>query len=122
MPLRNCTGPVSRRDFMQIGTLALGGCTLSEILAARESNGATGHDTSVIMLYQHGGASQLETYDLKPDAPSEFRSIYSPIPTTVPGMDICELFPRQAALADKFSIVRSLHHDVSIHSDGGIVV
>ena len=107
---------------MQIGTLALGGCTLSEILAARESNGATGHDTSVIMLYQHGGASQLETYDLKPDAPSEFRSIYSPIPTTVPGMDICELFPRQAALADKFSIVRSLHHDVSIHSDGGIVV
>jgi hypothetical protein len=74
------------------------------------------------MLYQHGGASQLETYDLKPDAPTDFRSIYAPIRTAVPGMDICELFPRQALLADKFSIVRSLHHDVSIHSDGGIVV
>lgn len=118
-----CTGPVSRRGFMQLGALALGSGSLADILAARAAAGKPVHpDTSVIMLYQHGGASQLETWDLKPDAPSDYRSIYSPIATKVPGMDICELFPRQAQLADKFSLVRSLHHDVGIHSDGGIVV
>jgi hypothetical protein len=70
----------------------------------------------------HGGPSQLETYDLKPQAPVEYRSVFRPIATKVPGMDICELFPLQAALADKFSIIRSLNHDIGIHSDGGIIV
>jgi len=107
---------------MQVGSLALGGITLSEVLAARDASGNSSADTSVIMLYQHGGASQLETYDLKPDAPTETKSQFAPIATRVPGMDICELFPLQAAIAEKFSIVRSLHHDVGIHSDGGIVV
>ncbi len=113
---------ITRRGFMQIGALALGGLTLPEILQARAASGSESSDTSVIMLYQHGGASQLETYDLKPDAPSSYRSVFNQIPTNVPGMDICELFPLQAKLADRFSIVRSLHHDVGIHSDGGIVV
>jgi uncharacterized protein (DUF1501 family) len=117
-----CTGPISRRGFMQVGALSLGGLTLSDVLAAQEASGTLGKDTSVIMLYQHGGASQLETYDLKPEAPSSYRSIYQPIHTNVPGMEICEHFPRQAKLADKFSLVRSLHHDVGIHSDGGIIV
>jgi hypothetical protein len=107
---------------MQIGALALGGSTLSEVLAARAAAGQSGRDTSVIMLYQHGGASQLETYDLKPEAPTAYRSIYHPIATNVPGIEICEHFPLSAKLADKFSLVRSLHHDVGIHSDGGIVV
>lgn len=112
---------ISRRGLMQIGTLAMGGLTLPEVLAAREASGASESDTSVIMLYQHGGASQLETYDLKPDAPTSYRSVFNPVPTNVPGLDICELFPLQAAMADRFSLVRSLHHDVGIHSDGGIV-
>lgn len=112
---------LSRRGFMQIGAMGLGGLTLPEILAAKETSGSHRSDTSVIMLYQHGGASQLETYDLKPDAPTAYRSVFHPIATTVPGMEICELFPLQARLAERFSIVRSLHHDVSIHSDGGIV-
>ena len=112
---------ISRRGFMQIGALALGGVTLSDVIAARSASGATS-DTSVIMLYQHGGASQLETYDLKPDAPTSTKSQFRPIATNVPGLDICEHFPLQAKIADKFSIVRSLHHDVGIHSDGGIVV
>jgi len=107
---------------MQVGALALGGLTLSEVLAAKAASGQLGKDTSVIMLYQHGGASQLETYDLKPDAPSSYRSIYKPIATNVPGMEICEKFPLQAKLADKFSLIRSLHHNSSSHSDGGIVV
>jgi len=106
---------------MQVGALALGGVTLSDVLAARAAAGTKSADTSVIMLYQHGGASQLETYDLKPEAPSDYRSIYRPIDTNVPGMSICELFPLQAKMADRFSLIRSLHHEVGIHSDGGIV-
>jgi hypothetical protein len=118
-----CHGPISRRGFMQIGAMGLGGGTLADVLAARVAAGQpAAPDTSVIMLYQHGGASQLETYDLKPDAPSDYRSIFAPISSNVPGMDFCELFPLQAKLADKFSLVRSLHHDVGIHSDGGIIV
>lgn len=117
-----CSGPISRRGFMQIGALALGGLSLQDVLSARAAAGTQGSQTSVIMLYQHGGPSQLETYDLKPQAPTEYRSVFNPIATNVPGMEICELFPRQARLADKFSLVRSLHHEVGIHSDGGIVV
>jgi hypothetical protein len=117
-----CHGPVKRRDFLAIGSLAIGGLAFSDVLAGRAAAGATATDTSVILLYLHGGPSQLETYDLKPDAPIEYRGVFRPIATNVPGMEICELFPRQARLADKFSLVRSLNHDVGIHSDGGIVV
>ena len=121
-PPTACTGPVSRRAFLTAGTLAIGGLSLPELLAAKERAGEGKKDTAVILLYLAGGPSQLETYDLKPDAPVEFRSVFRPIPTNVPGMEICELFPRQAKIADKFSLVRSLNHDVGIHSDGGIVV
>lgn len=117
-----CSGQVSRRQFMQIGGLALGGLSLSDVIQARESAGTSGKKTSVIFLFLHGGASQLETYDLKPEAPTAYRSVFDPIATNVPGMDICEHFPLQAKLADKFSLIRSLNHDVNIHSDGGITV
>ncbi len=120
--IHRCAGPVNRRNFLQVGALALGGCSLASLLEQRAAAGGAGTDTSVIMLYQHGGASQLETYDLKPAAPTAYRSVFSPIATNVPGMNICEHFPLQAKLADKFSLVRSLHHDVGIHSDGGIIV
>ncbi len=117
-----CHGPLPRRDFLRLGGLALGGATLPQILAGRALAGNSNQQTSVILLYLHGGPSQLETYDLKPNAPSSYASLYRPISTVVPGMEICELFPRQAAIADKFSLIRSLHHDVGIHSDGGIIV
>src|SRR5213076_3381639 len=58
-------------------------------------------------------------YDLKPDAPAEYRGIWKPIPTRVPGFDISELFPKQAKVTDKFSLVRSLHHDTGDHFAGG---
>jgi uncharacterized protein (DUF1501 family) len=119
MPI--CSGPSSRREFLTLGGLALGGLTLPELLRARAAADNSRRDTSVILLYLHGGPSQLETYDLKPQAPIEYRSIYQPIATNVPGIEICEKFPLQAKLADKFSLVRSLHHTVGIHSDGGIV-
>ena len=118
----SCRGPIRRRNFLQAGAMALGGLTLSDVLSARAASGSETTDTSVIMLYLHGGPSQLETYDLKPDAPTSYRSVFQSIPTNVPGMDICELFPLQARIADKFSLVRSLHHDIGIHSDGGIIV
>lgn len=121
-PPARCRGPVSRRALLQAGVLAVGGMGLPEILARRAAAGESQRDTSVILLYLHGGPSQLETYDLKPRAPVEYRSVFAPIPTNVPGMEICELFPLQAKIADKFSLVRSLHHEVGIHSDGGIVV
>jgi len=116
---RNCFGPVPRREFLRVGGLALGGLGAADLLAARAAAGEQRKATSVILLYLHGGPSQLETYDLKPDAPSSYRSVFSPI---APGLDLCELFPLQAKLADRFSLVRSLHHDVGIHSDGGIIV
>jgi hypothetical protein len=121
---------VGRRVFLRAGGAVLGGLIpgalgLDRVLAAQELNaGSSGHsprDTSVILLYLHGGPSQLETYDLKPTAPSEYRSLFSPIATKVAGMDICEHFPRQASIADRFTLVRSLNHDVGIHSDGGII-
>jgi hypothetical protein len=120
--MNTCLGPGNRREFLRAGALGFGSLYLSDLLAARELAGNAQRDTSVILMYLHGGPSHLETYDLKPDAPSDYRSIYSPISTVVPGMDICELFPLQAKLADKIAIVRSCHHTMASHSDGGITV
>jgi hypothetical protein len=117
-----CPGPFNRREFLRAGALALGGLTLSDVLRARAAAGAASLDTSVILFYMWGGPSHLETYDLKPDAPLEYRSVFRPMTTRVPGMDICELFPRQARVADRFSLVRSLHHEINIHNDAAIEV
>jgi hypothetical protein len=113
---------VKRREFLQAGFLAYGGLALADVLRGRAAAGESHRETSVILLYLHGGASQLETYDLKPHAPIEYRSVFDPIATSVPGLEICEHFPRQAQLADKFSLVRSVRHTMSSHSDGGIEV
>jgi hypothetical protein len=102
--------------------LALGGVTLPQVMARRAAAGTTSADTCVIMFWMWGGPSQLETYDLKPNAPSEYRGPFSPIATNVPGLDLCELMPLQARIADKFSIIRSLHHEMAAHNDGSIEV
>ncbi|MFN0051705.1 MAG: DUF1501 domain-containing protein [Planctomycetales bacterium] len=117
-----CPGPLRRREFLQAGALALGGLGLADVLRGRVSAGEERRDTSVILLYLHGGPSQLETYDLKPLAPIEYRSLFDPISTNVPGISICDQFPLQARIADKFSLVRSVHHTMSSHTDGGIEV
>jgi hypothetical protein len=122
MPHHRCSGPLSRRTFLRAGALALGGLTLPQILTAREASGSPSADTSVILFWMWGGPSHLETYDPKPDAPSEYRGPFRPIRTDVPGMDICELFPRQARLGKKIALVRSLHHTMSSHNDGSIEV
>ena len=79
----------------------------------------TSKNTSVILIWLDGGPGHMDMYDMKPDAPAEYRGIWKPIRTNVPGFDITELFPRQAKVADKFSIVRSLHHDTGDHFAGG---
>jgi Protein of unknown function (DUF1501) len=119
-----CSGPLSRRTFLRAGALALGGLTLPQLLAARESSegGGSTPDTAVILFWMWGGPSHLETYDLKPDAPTEYRGPFRPIRTTVPGLDICELFPLQARLGHRLALVRSLHHTMSSHNDGSIDV
>lgn len=117
-----CPGPVQRREFMRVGVLALGGMTLADVLRQQALAGNSGPDTSVILFWMWGGPSQLETWDMKPDAPSEYRGPLNPIQTNVPGMDICEYLPLSAQMADKFSIIRSLHHQMSAHNDGSIEV
>jgi len=119
---RHLPDGLSRRRWLRHVSLAVGGLGAAQVAAARESSGRAGLDTSVILLYLLGGPSHLETYDLKPDAPSEYRSIFRPIDTVVPGMTMCEHFPLQAKLADKIALVRSLNHDVDIHNDGTITV
>src|SRR5262245_14323134 len=120
MQPRPCPGPLQRRTCLRAGTLALGGLTLADLLAARGID--TGPDTSVILFWMWGGPSHLETYDLKPDAPSEYRGPFRPIRTSVPGLDVCELFPLQARLGRRLALVRSLHHTMSAHNDGSIEV
>ncbi len=120
MPPVSCSGPMSRRAFVRLGTLALGGLTLPQWMAARADDRS--RPTSVILFWMWGGPSQFETFDPKPAAPIEYRGPFQPIHTTVPGMDVCELFPRLAAQGQRIALVRSLHHTMSSHNDGSIEV
>ena len=101
----------SRRDFLKVGALAFAGLNLPKLLAADRNR----REISCIVLFQNGGASQLDTFDPKPDAPSDIRGSFKAIPTSVPGTHISELLPRTAKLAHKFSIIRSMHSDEAIH-------
>ncbi len=116
---RYCDG-LNRRSFLQLGVAGMASLALPQILRAREeSRPASAKDTSVILIWLDGGPSHMDLYDMKPDAPAEYRGIWKPIRTKVPGFDITELFPKQARLTDKFSMVRSLHHDTGDHFAGG---
>src|SRR4051812_43076527 len=118
---RYCDG-VNRRSFLTLGVAGMASVGVPELLRAREQSAAPGgstRNTSVIMLWLDGGPSHMDLYDMKPDAPEVYRGIWRPIPTRVPGMQISPLFPRQARVTDKFSIVRSLHHDTGDHFAGG---
>src|SRR5262245_13256768 len=100
-------GP-SRRGFLRVG--ALGGMlTLADLLQVRAADptGPT-RDKSVIMVFLAGGPSHLDTFDLKPDAPKEFRGLFDPIPTNVPGIDVCEYLEEHARLMDKMAILRAV--------------
>jgi hypothetical protein len=121
---------VDRRSVLRIGSLGMGGLTLSNLLRleaqAGTNSSAKRRATSVIVIHMRGGPSQLDTWDMKPNAPVEIRGEFDPISTSVPDLQICELLPMSAAIMHKWSIVRSLRHppqygDVS-HSRGDQVV
>ncbi len=104
-----CCDGVSRRQFLQVGGLGLGGLSLSDVLRQRASGmERAGRPKSVVMVYLPGGPSHIDMYDLKPDAPADYRGEFKPIPTNLPGLDVCELMPRHARIADKLSVVRGL--------------
>lgn len=103
---------LSRRSSLRIGSLCLGGLSLADLLRLDAKGGTAGaarpKQKSVIMVYLPGGASHIDMYDLKPEAPAEYRGEFAPIATNVPGLDISELMPQHAKIADKFSIIRGL--------------
>ena len=114
---RHCDG-ITRRTFLHVGALGFGGLNLSQILAAESANGARRSSNvdsekvhshkSVIMVYMSGGPPQMDTFDMKPDAPREIRGEFVPIDTNVPGIQVCEHLPRTARLMDKIAVVRSV--------------
>jgi len=109
---RFCDG-LSRRSFMQIGGLAMGGLALPQLLAAEAATGRTASAAKmkhkgIIMVFLPGGPPHQDMWDLKMDAPREIRGEFQPIKTSVPGIEICELFPRIAKMMDKFVPIRSI--------------
>jgi hypothetical protein len=104
---RYCDG-VSRRSFLKIGSLAIGGLSLPRILAAEEAGQIARSHKSVIMVYLSGGLAHQDSFDLKPDAPDGIRGEFKPIDTNVPGIQICELLPKLAGMTDKLALVRSI--------------
>jgi len=104
---RYCDG-ISRRSWLQIGGLAMGGLGLPEILRAEAQNQTGRRIKGIIMVLLPGGPTHLDMYDLKPEAPVEIRGEFRPIQTSVPGIEICELLPRLAGMADKLTLIRSL--------------
>ena len=104
---RHCDG-LSRRSFLSIGGLAMGGLSLSDILRAEAHAGVRSSQKSVIMVFLSGGPPHQDTFDLKMDAPVEIRGEFSPIHTNVPGIEICEHLPRMAGMMDRLAIIRSM--------------
>ncbi len=115
-----CDG-VTRRDFLQVGTLGAVGFSLAE-LAQLEAAGKVDpdkNDRAVIMIFNLGAPSQQDCFDLKPNAPAEIRGPFKPIATASAGLDISEIFPKHAKNGDKFSMVRSCYHTgAAVHDTG----
>src|SRR5690606_3461609 len=110
----------TRREMLKIGFLGIGGLSLAEMLRLQSEAALEPpkSDTAVILLWCGGGPSHLETYDMKPEAPVEIRGPMHSIKTNVPGIDVCELLPEHTKVADKFTIIRSVHHGNAGHPDG----
>jgi hypothetical protein len=117
---RYCDG-LSRRSFLKAGVLGAAGLTLPDALRWRASAADQGRgtrDTAVILIWLDGGPTHMDMYDLKPEAPAEYRGSLKPIRTNVPGIDICEYMPEQAKVMDKLAVVRSLNHTTGDHFAG----
>lgn len=118
-----CDG-ITRRDLLQVGGLGMCGLGLDHLLAspvlqASESSasaaGSFGRAKNCILLYLYGAPSQLETFDMKPEAPVEIRGTMRPIPSVIPGIDVCEHLPEIAKMLDRTTVVRSITHPYPVH-------
>ncbi|MFM2095323.1 MAG: hypothetical protein RIS70_2447 [Planctomycetota bacterium] len=115
-PRAVCDG-VTRRDLLKIGGAGLLGASLPQLLAAEESGQtSSARAKSVIFLFLFGGPSQLETFDMKPEAPSTIRGPYKPIASRTPGMLVCEHLPKLAAMSDQYAVIRTLTHNQNDHN------
>jgi hypothetical protein len=112
---------ISRRGFVKAGILGASGLSLSQLLRSEAQSATTGtqqRPKTVIILWMRGGPSHIDMWDVKPDAPKEFRGEFGVIPTSVPGIQLSDMLPMTAKLMHKWSIVRSLHHHDAGHSTG----
>ncbi len=113
-----CDG-VRRRDFLRLGMIGGAGLTLADYLRRVEAGEVqTGKATSAIYIYLAGGPTHLDTFDLKPNAPKEYRGEFNPIATNAPGVEISEHLPKLAKCADKFAILRGVSHTLAAHDLG----
>ncbi|HLW65736.1 MAG TPA: DUF1501 domain-containing protein [Gemmataceae bacterium] len=121
-PKRLCTGP-TRRDFLHAGSLSLLGLGLADYFRLSEAQAAPKHGVehhfgkakACILLYLYGSPSQIETFDMKPNAPVEVRGEFKHIPSSVPGLDVCELLPNLAREMHRTTVLRSVTHPYPIH-------
>jgi hypothetical protein len=114
-PYRLCD-QVSRRAFLKIGGLTLGGLSLPQVLRAQAESGITRSHKAVIMIFLSGGPPHQDMFDLKMDAPDEIRGEFKPIHTKVPGIDICEHLPRMAGMMDRLAVIRSVVGSEGAHA------
>src|SRR6516225_2893997 len=114
-PPVNCRGPlgITRRNMLQIGAIGALNLSLPQVLAR---NGSAARADSCILVFLNGGPSHLDMWDMKPDLPRELRSEFKPIPTAVPGVQVCEHLPRLSRLMSHCTLVRSVHHDQVAHA------
>ena len=120
-PIGFCPGPVSRRTFFQAGIGGVVGLGLPTFLQSQAHAApavSSKEDPAVIFIWLPGGPPHLEMYDMKPQAPAEFRGAFHPIPTKIPGIEVCEHLPLHAQIADKFTLIRSFSHNFSDHGGG----
>ena len=115
---RFCDG-LSRRSFLEIGSSAVGGISLPEILRADEQQNSGNSQKSVIMVYLSGGLAHQDTFDLKPDAPEGIRGEFKPMDSSVPGVQVGELLPKMASVMDRVALVRSV---VGLRDDEGLLL
>ena len=124
-PLRHCRTSMSRRDVLQVGGLACAGLTLADILrsqAVGASRDSGKRGKSVILIWMRGGPSHIDSFDMKPDAPSEVRGEFQPIATNVPGIQVCQHLPLLAGAMDKLSIIRGIKsNDLGDHTPHYII-
>ena len=108
---------VSRRSFLRVGSLGAS-LTLSHYLRIASAHDLVNSDRSAVLVFLGGGPSHLDTFDMKPDAPSEYRGQFTPIRTAVPGVEICEHLPNLARRADQYAVIRGISHSLADHGLG----